>query len=285
MTESVKKPEVSEDEVDLFILLDKVIRFIKRFGFLILMAGGLGLIAALGFNYLAPKKYSSRLILRPSTLTNLEYMQIVNTWNDLLYSKDYDLLAASMNIEPRILHNVNTLSADEIQKLYVEKNPYGFIVHVNTSDTSILNTLQSGIVYGLENNEYVKQRVAYKRESLQQLIGNISNEIKALDSTKREVEKLLNTTNGNANSLIVDISNINSAKVELNEKLSEYEEELRFTSAVHVIQQLNHLKKSERIKLRYLLPAGLIGGTFIGILIASILLLIGKFKKRYPAKL
>jgi LPS O-antigen subunit length determinant protein (WzzB/FepE family) len=285
MTESVKKPEVSEDEVDLFILLDKVIRFIKRFGFLILMTGGLGLIAALGFYYLAPKKYSSRLILRPSTLTNLEYMQIVNTWNDLLYSKDYDLLAASMNIEPRILHNVNTLSADEIQKLYVEKNPYGFIVHVNTSDTSILNTLQSGIVYGLENNEYVKQRVAYKRESLQQLIGNISNEIKALDSTKREVEKLLNTTNGNANSLIVDISNINSAKVELNEKLSEYEEELRFTSAVHVIQQLNHLKKSERIKLRYLLPAGLIGGTFIGILIASILLLIGKFKKRYPAKL
>jgi LPS O-antigen subunit length determinant protein (WzzB/FepE family) len=285
MTESVKKPEVSEDEVDLFILLDKVIRFIKRFGFLILMTGGLGLIAALGFYYLAPKKYSSRLILRPSTLTNLEYMQIVNTWNDLLYSKDYDLLAASMNIEPRILHNVNTLSADEIQKLYVEKNPYGFIVHVNTSDTSILNTLQSGIVYGLENNEYVKQRVAYKRESLQQLIGNISNEIKALDSTKREVEKLLNTTNGNANSLIVDISNINSAKVELNEKLSEYEEELRFTSAVHVIQQLNHLKKSERIKLRYLLPVGLIGGTFIGILIASILLLIGKFKKRYPAKL
>ena len=285
MTESVKKPEVSEDEVDLFILLDKVIRFIKRFGFLILMTGGLGLIAALGFYYLAPKKYSSRLILRPSTLTNLEYMQIVNTWNDLLYSKDYDLLAASMNIEPRILHNVNTLSADEIQKLYVEKNPYGFIVHVNTSDTSILNTLQSGIVYGLENNEYVKQRVAYKRESLQQLIGNISNEIKALDSTKREVEKLLNTTNGNANSLIVDISNINSAKVELNEKLSEYEEELRFTSAVHVIQQLNHLKKSERLKLRYLLPAGLIGGTFIGILIASILLLIGKFKKRYPAKL
>ena len=285
MTESVKKPEISEDEVDLFILLDKVIRFIKRFGFLILIAGGLGLIAALGFYYLAPKKYSSRLILRPSTLTNLEYMQIVNTWNDLLYSKDYDLLAASMNIEPRILHNVNTLSADEIQKLYVEKNPYGFIVHVNTSDTSILNTLQSGIVYGLENNEYVKQRVAYKRESLQQLIGNISNEIKALDSTKREVEKLLNTTNGNSNSLIVDISNINSAKVELNEKLSEYEEELRFTSAVHVIQQLNHLKKSERLKLRYLLPAGLIGGTFIGILIASILLLIGKFKKRYPAKL
>ena len=285
MTESVKKPEVSEDEVDLFILLDKVIRFIKRFGFLILMTGGLGLIAALGFYYLAPKKYSSRLILRPSTLTNLEYMQIVNTWNDLLYSKDYDLLAASMNIEPRILHNVNTLSADEIQKLYVEKNPYGFIVHVNTSDTSILNTLQSGIVYGLENNEYVKQRVAYKRESLQQLIGKISNEIKALDSTKREVEKLLNTTNGNSNSLIVDISNINSAKVELNEKLSEYEEELRFTSAVHVIQQLNHLKKSERLKLRYLLPAGLIGGTFIGILIASILLLIGKFKKRYPAKL
>ncbi|HZH38697.1 MAG TPA: hypothetical protein VEX17_01395, partial [Bacillales bacterium] len=199
MTESVKKPEVSEDELDLFILLDKAIRFIKRFGFLTLIAGVLGLITALGFYYLAPKKYSSKLILRPSTLTNLEYIQIINTWNEMLYSKDYDLLAVSMNINPSILYSVNALSADEIQKLYVEKNPYGFMVFVNTTDTSILNTLQSGIVYGLENNEYVKQRLASKRESLRQLIGNISNEIKALDSTKREVEKLLNTTNGNAN--------------------------------------------------------------------------------------
>ena len=283
MTESLKKTNVPEDEVDLFIVIEKTIRFLKRYGLMIFAIGILGLFAAIGFYYLGPKKYASRLILRPSTLTNLEYIQIVNTWNDMLYTKEYDLLAASMNIKPNILYNVNAISADEIQKLYLEKNPYCFIVFVNSSDTSILNTLQDGIVYGLENNEYVKERVAYKKESLQQLIGNISNEITALDSTKREVEKLLNTKNGNANSMIVDISNINSAKVDLNEKLSEYQEELRFTSAVHVIQQLNKLKKSERLKLRYLLPAGLLGGIFLGILIAVILQIIARYNKRYSA--
>ncbi|HZG73070.1 MAG TPA: hypothetical protein VEY51_16140, partial [Chondromyces sp.] len=126
--------------MDLFIVIEKTIRFLKRYGLMIFAIGILGLFAAIGFYYLGPKKYASRLILRPSTLTNLEYIQIVNTWNDMLYTKEYDLLAASMNIKPNILYNVNAISADEIQKLYVEKNPYGFIVFVNSSDTSILNT-------------------------------------------------------------------------------------------------------------------------------------------------
>src|SRR6185295_7764394 len=49
------------------------------------------------------------------------------------------------------------------QKLYVQDNPHGFIVQVIVKDTSILDNLQQGIVYGLENTEYVKERLITKR--------------------------------------------------------------------------------------------------------------------------
>jgi hypothetical protein len=183
-----------------------------------------------------------------------------------------------------LITRVNKISAQEIQKLYVQDNPHGFIVRVIVKDTSILDNLQQGIVYGLENTDYVKQKLITKRANLIELIEKVKEEISKLDSTKLAVENILNNKNKSSSSLFVDITSINSGIITLNEKLLTYQEQLKFANAIQVLQKFNKFSYPERRNGPLLLFIGATIGLVIGYLISLIIAVRQKLVDRSKIK-
>ena len=263
--------ESSPDELDLIVVVEKMVAFFNRFFYILIIFPAIGIIAAFLLFLSTQKKYTSELVLHSYILTNLENIQIIENWKTLLRKKEYNTLAGIWNSNPDLVKKVNKISTEEIQKLYVQDNPHGFIVRVTVKDTSILDNLQQGIVYGLENTDYVKQKLITKKANLIELIGKVKGEIAKLDSTKLAVENILNNKNKSSSSLFVDITSINSGIIDLNEKLLDYQEKLKFASATQVLQKFNKFSNPESRNGPLLLFVGAMIGFVTGYLISLII--------------
>jgi hypothetical protein len=272
--------ESSSDELDLIVVVEKMVAFFNRFFYILIIFPTIGIIAGFVLFLSTPRKYTSELILHSYILTNLENIQIIENWRVLLTKKEYNTLAVIWNCNPNLIKKINKISTQEIQKLYVQDNPHGFIVQVTVKDTSILDDLQKGIVYGLENTDYVKQKLITKRANLIELIEKVKGEITKLDSTKQIVENILNNKNKSSSSLFVDITSINSGIINLNEKLLTFQEQLKFANAIQVLQNFNKFSHPEGRNGLLLLLVGAIIGLVIGYLTSLVLAVRQKLIER-----
>ena len=272
--------EGSPDELDLIVVVERTVTFFKRFFYILIIFPAIGIIAAFLLFLSTERKYTSELVLHSSILTNLENIEIIENWKTLLRKKEYNTLAGIWNCNPDLVKKVEKITAEEIQKLYVQENPHGFIVQVTVEDTSILDNLQHGIVYGLENTEYVKERLITKRANLIELIEKVKGEIAKLDSTKLAVENILNNKNKSSSSLFVDITSINSGIIDLNEKLLAYKEQLKFANATQVLQNFNKFSHPESRNGPLLLFVGAIIGLVIGYLSSLVIAVRQKLIER-----
>ena len=260
---SLDKATSESENIDLLILVERSIAFFKRYKwvFIIAIVAGVG-IGILGYSKI-PKTYESRLILHSTYLTNSEYIQMIDNWNNLLHKKEYDELVEAFGIDRKIFSRVKQMKAFEIQKVFTPNNPNGFYIDVTITDNSVLPDLQKGIVNGFENSEYIKQRLAARRSDLSELIRKVEEEIAKLDSTKTQIENILVGKEKSSSSVIIDISTINRQLIDMTEKLLSLRQELKFTSAVQVLQGFSKFNKPSDPKLIPLIVLGLI--LFLGI--------------------
>lgn len=257
-------PENKKDDLDLIVLLERIFSFFRKYGKLIAMCSISGMLIGLLLFFVLPKRYSSTLLLHSFTLTNTEHINIIDNWNKLLKKGEYEALSKDLNCDPVMLEKVSKITASEIQKLYIQNNPNGFMVEAVVKDTGVLDALQKGIINGLENGEYLKAKLESRKSNLRQLIEKVKIEIAKLDSTKRDIENSINQSTKSPSSYIIDVSGITGQMISLNEKLLGYQEDLRFTHAVQVLHNFAKFKKPESPKLFKLLVLGLIAGFSIG---------------------
>lgn len=284
MTQDYKASEEKSDDLDLITLAERIFSFCKKYGKLIIISSVAGMLIGLIFYTILPKRYSSTLLLHSFTLTNTEHINIIDNWNDLLKKSEYEALSKEFNCDPTMLKKVNKIAASEIQKLYIQNNPNGFMVEAVVTDTAVLDPLQKGIVYGLENGEYLKAKLESRRSNLRQLIEKVKSEISKLDSTKKDIESSIRNTNRSTSSYIIDVSGITGQMIGLNEKLLGYQEDLRFTRAVQVLHNFAKFKKPQSPKLFKLMVLGLFAGFCIGYIISVYRYIRGKIKQRNNAK-
>lgn len=271
---------VSSDEMDMVGLVEKVLFFLKRFWKPICLFVLLGLALALTSYFISPRQYASRMLLQSRVLTNKEYIEIIESWRELVKDREYGALASLTSSSESLLSKLKKIKADEIQKLYIQNNPNGFYIDVVVTDTSALPALEHAIVSGLENSIYVRERVESKKIWFNQMIGNIQQEIAKLESTKSVIDSMIRHKNNGASPLIVDISSLNTQWVGLNEKLLSFREELRFTRAVQVVQDFSGPGKPESPKLLKSIFFGLAGGGFVGYLVAIFLYISHRLQLR-----
>lgn len=268
MTVEHTVPENKKDDLDLIILLERIFSFFRKYGRLIAICSVAGMLLGLLLFFVSPKRYSSTLLLHSFTLTNTEHINIIDNWNELLKKREYEAISKDFNCDPEMLKKVSSIKASEIQKLYIQNNPNGFMVEAVVADTGVLDALQKGIINGLENGEYLKARLESKRSNLRQLIEKVKIEIAKLDSTKKDIENSINNSNRSSSSYIIDVSGLTGQMISLNEKLLGYQEDLKFTHAVQVLHNFAKFKKPDSPKLFKLLVLGFIAGFSTGYILA-----------------
>jgi hypothetical protein len=258
MTAQAKTPPTESEDIDLLLLIERSILFFKRYLWVFVIALVAGVLLGLYFYRSLPTVYTSRMVVHSYILTNQEEIQVVGNWRNLLKKKEHQVLAEAFGCRPELLRDVKELKAEEIQKVYTPNNPNGFIIEVTITDNSILPELQKAIVYGFENSEYVSERLAVKRASLQELMDKTSIEIGKLDSTKQAIEHIITGTGRSPSSLILNSAGINRELIDMNEKFLSYKESLKFTNAIQVLQSFSQFKKPSGPKLFVWLFIGLV---------------------------
>lgn len=256
--------ENKTDDLDLIILLERFFSFFRRYGRIIITCSIIGILTGLFLYFVLAKRYTSTLLLHSFTLTNTEQINIIENWDELLKKGEYDALSKDFNCDPEMLKKVSSITASEIQKLYVQNNPNGFMVEAVVKDTSVLDPLQQGIVSGLENGEYLKAKLEGRKAVLREMIGKVKAEIIKLDSTKKDIENSINNKSKSSSSYIIDVSGITGQMISLDEKLLGYQEELKFTHAVQVLHNFAKFKNPDSPKLFKLIILGLIAGFSFG---------------------
>lgn len=248
----VKIVQDTTDELDLLALLEKAISFFTHYGKLLAGVALTGMLAGLLLFWRIPDSYSSSLVLQPVILTSPEQMQLVNSWAALLKEKEYQVLAGQWRVDRPLLKKLRSIEAEEIQKTFSPTNFTAFTITVKVTDTTILPTLQKGILYALDNGEYIKDKLAVRRNTLQLLIRSIDNEIDQLRNMQTTVEKKIQDGNNKGSGFIVDVSAIGSQIAALQEKKLNTLETLTFTSSVHALQNFYTPDKPESKLLKFL---------------------------------
>ena len=106
-----------------------------------------------------------------------ELINIIENWNAVLKDGEYNSLGERLNCDASMLKQVAKLSAAELQKLYIPNNPNGFVVTAIVKDNAVLDSLGKGIIYGFENSDYIKAKLASRRAILAELISKVKIEI------------------------------------------------------------------------------------------------------------
>lgn len=250
--------KIHSDDIDILLLLERCLHFFKRYKWIFIIA----FIAGIGLGLLrfstSPKIYSSRMVIHSFMLSNQEYTEIIDNWNNLVKKQEYTTLAEIFNCPESLLHKLKKIEGNEIQKIFSSTNPSGVYIDVNVTDNSILPELQKSILYGMNNGDYVKSRLIFKKQRLTEMIAELKSEISKFDSTKTEMEKIIQGKERPSSSVIVEGSNLNHQWIDMNEKLLYLEEDLNFSDAVQVLQGFSAFTKPTGPNLIVLIVLGLI---------------------------
>lgn len=273
MSENQPGPENKSDDLDLLNLFEKTFTFFRDYGRLIALFSIIGMLIGFAIFKTASKLYSSTILLHSFTLTNTEQINIIENWGELLKGEEYAVLAERLNCDPETIKKIKKIRAAEIQKLYIPNNPNGFMVEVWVEDNTVLDSLNRAFVYGLENSDYIKAKLANRRANLAQLYDKVNAEIIKLDLTKKYIEQNIHNNSQHSASYIIDISSINGQMITLNEKLLAYQDELKFSNAVQILHKFEKFEKPVSPKFFKSIVLGLVGGFAFGYMLSLYLYL------------
>jgi hypothetical protein len=264
----VKLVQHPSDELDLVALFRNALLFFSYYGKLLLIVAFIGLLAGAVRFWCTPKLYVSSMIVQPTLLSDPEQIAVIGNWSTLLKKRERPLLAQQLHMDVNLLKKVQSIETEELQKSYAPKNFTAFTLSVVVTDTAVLQPLQKGIVYALDNSEYIKDRLAARKNILQSMIVTVQQEISRLNRMQNTVETNLQQHNTNGGGFIVNISGMSSQIADLQEKRLNYEEEIALISAVNVLQNFYiPANPTYPILLKQLLM-GLAGGLLLGNAIA-----------------
>jgi hypothetical protein len=272
---------IASDDIDLINITERAFLFFRRYriAFIIAILAGIAL-GCLRY-YTSGKIYKSRLILHSSFLTNLEEIEIISYWNELLKRNEYSALSQSFNCDESMLHGVVSIEGSEILKNYSASNPNGFYIDARVKNNAVLPGLQRALVYGLNNTEYVKQRLSLRKKDVETLIDKVTAEIQKLDSVKRNIEAVITSGGKNSTSFMLDIPGVNKEFIDMNEKLLSYREELQFSSSgIQVLQSFVPLNTPVSISLKVMILLGILFCLFIAFIFTIFQSVAERLKKR-----
>jgi hypothetical protein len=267
MAEMMNPVQNNNDEIDLVHVLERISRFLSFYKKEFIIMAIIGMLCGYAIHLTQPKLYGATLILESQLLTNSEEIAIIESWGNLLNHHEYGVLSGNLNCPESVLRKLKQISATNVQGFQPTSS---FIIETLVNDTAILEDLQKGIIYGLENNEFVKAKVDLKRNNTVKIIENINQEIDRLDSTKKKIESGLLGNTRSPSSLIFNISDVNVQMIDLKEKLYKYQDELKFVNAIQVLQKFEKYVKPPGERLLTMLISGFLGGLFIGFVLAIV---------------
>ncbi len=266
-------------EIDLLELSAKIGTAIKN-NFLALITA-LIVGSGLGFAYFQfqSKVYESELIITSSILTESYSKSVFANLQKLIKENNIPTLSSLLHLSPNKASAINSIElkgtiekGDGLQ----ETDKTHINITVKSVDNTIWPSLQIGITTFIENNDFVKIRVAQQKKYFTSLISKLDHELNDLEILKSKIMdgKLSHSEDG---MLILDPTTINYKIIDLNKEKLTSQNSLELVNSVQILQGFTTFEKSVSPKLSISVLVGALLGiffvfAFIGIRSLNVLL-------------
>lgn len=259
--------KTQQDEIDLMNLLLKGINIIRANFWLIISFFLLGTVLGVAYYSTATKVFESKIVLSSDILIKSFTEKLFDNTKLHLRERNKKIIAAQFNISEKTAGDIALIKIESVGESTDPKEQERFIITAEVYNPEILPDLQQGLIYFLENNEFVKIRVEQKKHYLQQTISKIEQEIKDLEDFKIKIYKgdFFQNLDGN---LMFDPTTVNSKILELTKEKLTLQNDLEIVNSVQVIEGFNKFERPTKPKLSLSVASGaLIGLLFVGFII------------------
>lgn len=266
----MQEERIHDDEIDLAVLLQKLIKAIVRNRFALIIPIILGLILSVWIYWKSPKIYESRMILRSTILSNHFGESLETNLSQLLIEKNYTELSSRLRMTEEMVSSLKGFELDGLEKTKRSDGSFEsilFDVSVEVTDNGILPDLEKGIVFCFEENEFVKKRINSRRQRYESTIDRINLENNGIDSLKMDVRKKITEYKPGKDLVMLDPSKVYQASLDLFKEGIKTEYSLNFLNGVEVVESFVPFKKPVKPRLILTLVEGLGLGLFIGIML------------------
>ena len=267
MNQNSTAPHYNDDEIDLKDLLKRTINVLERGVKIIFLSILLGAILGVGYFLNSKETFQSSLVLRSNILVLANIKSLLNPIEQLLDEGNSGLLAQTLMLDENAVESLNSLEVESVfekESDNKEEEASYFEITATVADNAILPALQKGIIAYLQNNDFVKRRVAIKEESLKALIKQVDNELKEIELLKKRVEDGSVLTSGSSNVVLMEPSNLYQQSLMMAEKKQTYVEELALVESIQVVKDFTPFSKPSSPSWVLCLVVGLAGGLIIG---------------------
>jgi hypothetical protein len=190
MIEEINIKQTFTDFVN-FISRNKV----RLFGFMLF-----GIISVIIYQNIKPSYFETKAICmsgiaeyeRIEQLEELSQRTAVDLINQLqinISNKDYSELSSLMNISFEEAQNIKSTVAEQLYQQDMNEKFYAlnkFEIRLSVFDNKIINSVQSGLIFYFNNNNFIKDYHIQYKESNESIINDINSEMSLLSKMRSE---------------------------------------------------------------------------------------------------
>jgi len=260
----------STEKINLLYVFVGLISFIKKAKKHLSISILVGLLLGTLHYMLKTPIYKSQLSAFSTYLNNEQISDVMLDLSKLVKEKDITQLQQKTGMSASTLKKVVSINCKPIVTLETLKNENGggrdFNITVEVVDVIILDTLERGLLFYLENNPYINKHLKLKLEGIDLDMNKISREINNLSALQLDLQNLLRNDQNKSNLFLSDVGNISSQLVELFQKYNglKYDKQYAGTD-VRVIKSFTKFKHQTSPNLILSLAGGIIICLSVGI--------------------
>jgi LPS O-antigen subunit length determinant protein (WzzB/FepE family) len=257
-----------KDEVDLMELFLNLIIAIRKHFWLIILFFFLGTALGSAYYFSVKKVYQSKMVVSSNILTSSYSKELFENINRHRGEQNTNAIKTLLNVSDSTAKNFAYLEIAKLSQTDDLKEADRFIITADVLDKAVFPELEKGLVYYLENNEFVKIRVEQNKKYMEEMLAKVNAEIIDMERFKEKIMSGTFFENAKGN-VMFDPTTVNSKILELTKEKLNLQNSLELVNSVQVIEGFTQFERPTRPHLSISLISGsLIGLFFVGILIA-----------------
>lgn len=247
-----------EDEIDLYELF-LVLR--KRYK-LIAAVSIISVAAAAVLSFLLPPVYESSFIVRTSVISPAETEKLIAGLNGLVEEERFQELSERLGIEEAAAENIVSIEAEAPR----EKEEHHVEVVIEVLDPLLIHGLKEGLLKHLNNNKFVRERIALRRESIEHLKEEILAKINKIEKLSEDI--IGHIEQGRIKDIGFNPIGLDKGVIDLRQKLKDLDNKLELLRGFEVA--VEPVVPREPVRPRKMLNVAVagVGSLFLGVFLA-----------------
>ncbi len=278
--------KVADDEIDIDQLFNRVgsslgsmsvglgrmFRFFRKKVVILTIFSVMGILVAYLVQQNTRPYYSSSMVIGLADIRNDYVYELINNLKLSVKDKNFQALSKHLSISAHSAESIKSIEYNRLDTNPIEEDSIHMSgpvqITVEVFDNQLFDTLQSGIVTYIDNNDFFKKNKDIRKESLESVVAKLKQDIASIDSVKRKAVALNGPANGIVYGEALDPTSLYKESNVFFEKQANLEAELKNLHSVFVTVDFAPRSKPSGPKRSIYLLVGFLLSFTLGVVVA-----------------